>query len=101
MAMDLVRVRAVSVFYRHAIEKHAKPRSLARLTPHGDRLLYLFDFCNRLVRMIDEEPERREKIMRWYGYLQGALWMAGVYTVDEIKNHSNPDAPVPTIEENI
>lgn len=34
---------------------------------------------------------RREKLMRWLGFMQGAWWVADVYTVDELKKHNMPD----------
>lgn len=32
--------------------------------------------------------EDREKAQRWLGCIQGALWMGGWYTVDELRHHS-------------
>ena len=34
---------------------------------------------------------RREKGFRWLGFLQGALWAEGIYTIDELKEHNRPD----------
>jgi hypothetical protein len=31
----------------------------------------------------------REKAHRWLGFIQGVLWMAGVFTLDELKEHSH------------
>lgn len=40
------------------------------------------------------EGGRRDKFMRWLGFLQGALWMAGHETIDELKDIiSRPDVP--------
>lgn len=33
---------------------------------------------------------RREKAMRWLGFIQGVFWAEGVYTLDELKEHSKP-----------
>lgn len=49
-------------------------------------LLYM---CNQINEFIAED--RREKAMRWLGFVQGALWQAGVFTIDELKNHNRPD----------
>lgn len=52
-----------------------------------------------LVKKPGEDPttleSHREKIMRWYGFAQGALWALGIFTVDELKDHSRPDVPPP------
>jgi len=29
--------------------------------------------------------------MRWLGFMQGALWVKGIYTIDELKAHNRPD----------
>jgi hypothetical protein len=31
---------------------------------------------------------KREKAMRWLGFIQGVLWMSGTFTLDELKEHS-------------
>ena len=36
------------------------------------------------------EEGRREKFMRWLGFVQGTFWFVGVYTLDELKNHNRP-----------
>lgn len=33
---------------------------------------------------------RREKVLRWLGFIQGTLCSLGVYSLDELKNHSRP-----------
>ena len=37
------------------------------------------------------EDNRREKAMRWLGFLQGALWGLEMATVDELKSMNRPD----------
>lgn len=32
---------------------------------------------------------KREKAHRWLGFIQGVLWLSGVYTLDELKEHSH------------
>ena len=32
---------------------------------------------------------KREKAHRWLGFIQGVLWMAGCFTLDELKEHSH------------
>lgn len=31
---------------------------------------------------------RRDKLMRWLGFAQGVLWSAGVYSLEDLKNHN-------------
>lgn len=37
------------------------------------------------------EAERREKAMRWLGFLQGALFWSKLATVDDLKDMNRPD----------
>lgn len=41
------------------------------------------------IRFIDEG--RREKAMRWLGFVQGVTFASGIATVEELKNDSRPD----------
>jgi low affinity Fe/Cu permease len=34
--------------------------------------------------------QRREKAMRWLGFIQGALWSHGIYSIEEMKQHNKP-----------
>jgi len=50
-------------------------------------------YDNHLHKMIPQMEEMsqhndyatREKLMRWIGFMQGALWMRGDYTVDDFR----------------
>lgn len=42
------------------------------------------------MRMFLQEG-RREKLMRWLGFAQGILWNIGAYTLEELKDHNQPD----------
>lgn len=37
------------------------------------------------------EEGRREKVMRWLGFVQGVLWCFNIYTIEEMKAHNKPD----------
>ena len=37
------------------------------------------------------EEGRVEKTFRWLGFIQGVLWSAGLYSIEELQNHSRPD----------
>lgn len=38
--------------------------------------------------LMDKSRSRREKAHRWLGFIQGVFWMSGVFTLDELKEHS-------------
>lgn len=33
---------------------------------------------------------RMEKAFRWLGFIQGAMWSAGIYSVEDMANHNKP-----------
>jgi hypothetical protein len=54
-----------------------------------------------LRRLAEAGRSKREKAHRWLGFIQGVLWLSGVYTLDELKEHSRkcsdePDKPETT-----
>jgi hypothetical protein len=34
---------------------------------------------------------KREKFMRWLGFMQGAFWSRGIYTIEQLKYHNRPE----------
>lgn len=48
--------------------------------------------CDKAQRFVDDG--RIEKAMRWLGFLQGALWRCGRFTLNELKKHSRPDGSI-------
>ncbi len=53
------------------------------------------DILRHLHAMIDEirgfvREGRLGKAFRWLGFMQGALYCQGVYTLEELKNHNRP-----------
>ena len=49
--------------------------------------------------MIDQmkgflEEGKREKLMRWLGFVEGCLWMGDIFTIDAMKEHTRPDVQV-------
>lgn len=39
---------------------------------------------------LSEYGRRREKLMRWVGFVQCAFWMQGIYTIDEMRADNMP-----------
>lgn len=37
------------------------------------------------------EEGRREKLMRWLGFIQGALWYDGRFTVEQLAEHNRDE----------
>lgn len=52
---------------------------------------HLMYCCGQIVLFIQEG--RREKAMRWLGFVQGALWTLSVATIDELGKMNMPNEP--------
>lgn len=65
------------------------------LPPIGE-LSHLRFMCVESQKFID--AGKIDKAMRWLGFLQGVLWARGIYSLDDLRNHSRPD-PVDTDEQ--
>ena len=54
-----------------------------------EMLAHLHSMIDKIIKFLDED--RRDKLFRWLGFIQGALWVLGIYTINELKNHNRPD----------
>ena len=46
-------------------------------------LAHLRTMFPKMVQFVSED--KIEKAMRWLGFVQGVLWVCGVYTLDQLK----------------
>lgn len=53
------------------------------------KLRHLIEMIPQIRVFLDED--RRDKAMRWLGFIQGTLEAKGVYTIEEMANHNKPD----------
>lgn len=90
--MTADKIREVLVIYRKKFEEMGifEKRVPHNLLPRTDN-----DFLSHCYGMLDEmealiQEGRMEKVFRWLGFIQGCLWRAGIYTVEELKNHNRP-----------
>lgn len=95
--MDLERVRRVIEFYDAVLEENyhvgsnrfVPPRYPEGAPPAPAALRHLRYMITEMRGFIVQG--RTEKAMRWLGFLQGVLWALGVFSIDELKDHSRPD----------
>jgi hypothetical protein len=105
MAMQLDRIRRVCAYYKNVLKaRHPglhpaeHPHLLINMQmpsplDHRRAAEHMLSMIERLEGLIAED--RREKVMRWYAFIQGAFWGLGIATVDELKEHSRPDVEPP------
>lgn len=62
---------------------HVTDLELKQPSPTGAHLLTMIPEMRLMIA-----EGRREKAMRWLGFMQGVLWVSGEYTLDELKDHN-------------
>jgi hypothetical protein len=91
--MTDAKVLEVLKVYRQSFEARgvAKRRSPpeAQAAAQIDRLAHLHWMLDEIESFL--AAGRREKAMRWLGFIQGCLWADGLYTVAEMKDQNRPD----------
>ncbi len=59
--------------------------------PKSRQLEHAAWMCGEVERALAEND--RERAMRWFGFLQGVLWVHGLYAVNELKEQNRAKAP--------
>ncbi len=54
----------------------------------GNTFEHLLFMCEEGALYVEH---RREKAMRWLGFVQGALWVLGCADIETLKNMNRPD----------
>jgi len=90
MAMTTEKIREAFAACRALLPAHLKAERGGLRGPH-------------LVFMCEEgasyAEHRREKAMRWLGFVQGALWALDIAPISDLKNMNRPDEPSPLASE--
>jgi hypothetical protein len=80
---------SVSTFKRSAAEVTAGPK-LEQL----QHVLWMLDEMENWIRdQMTMDAKKWEKVQRWLGFVQGALWSLGIYTIDEMRKQNTPEVP--------
>ena len=103
--MTIKKVRELVDEYRNVIlcrigvlgysEEYETPKQLpddmilATDTVPSERLSHYLFMCDQIVIFMESGgSDKKEKGMRWLGFLQGALWREGFYSLRGLKDHS-------------
>lgn len=93
--MNQEQCKKVLELYSSRLDYESTAHSTLEITLKGvDQLDYVRDsvlpvMFNWADDHIDYwEATRKEKFMRWLGFVQGVLWVNGVYTIDEMREHN-------------
>lgn len=67
------------------LDDYTVPASTLGPEPILSHLAYM---CETAIQLVLNG--RVDKAFRWLGFIQGVLWTADVYSVEDMKNHSRP-----------
>jgi hypothetical protein len=83
------KVLEVIQVYRSEFEKRGIPKQKCP-APSSDVecLAHLHAMLDQMEGFVKEN--RMGKVFRWLGFIQGALWRMGIYSLEELKNHNRP-----------
>lgn len=57
--------------------------------PYAGKLTYCREMLPQMREWAGSESDRnREKLMRWLGFVQGAFWVCGVYSINQMRDHN-------------
>lgn len=56
---------------------------------------HLCFMLSEIPSMLGKSQSKREKAMRWLGFVQGAVWLIGTCSIDDMKNINKPEADKP------
>jgi len=90
--MTKTKIRAVLKIYEKELgaRNYAKhPYDHKGLFPGNMKALWHVHSMIGKVKVFLKE-DRVEKAFRWLGFIQGVLWTAGFYSLEELKNHNRP-----------
>lgn len=84
MAMTTDKIRAAFAACRALMPAYIKPER------GGSRWAHLIFMCEEGSTFA---ADRREKAMRWLGFVQGALWTLDAITIENLKSVNRSDEP--------
>lgn len=81
------KILEVIAGYELLLDGHEPLRDNAAQTLTA-RMMHLHWMCRQVRNFLVED--RRDKAFRWLGFIQGAFWVMGLRTVEEMKNDNRP-----------
>ena len=90
--MDLDSFRTVLSIYRQEFEERGIPKQEAQHDSFPPNDSEYLAHCHAMLDEMDTfvEEEDMDKLFRWLGFVQGCLWSAEIFTIEELKEHNRP-----------
>jgi hypothetical protein len=90
--MDDARVHAVLDLYEKLLDEKNVSLEQADIAVVGLPRDVMLSHCRWAIPEVRAflAADRREKAMRWLGFLQGALWALGLYSIQSLMGQNKP-----------
>lgn len=72
-------------------------QTLGELNNYNPHIVHMRGMIPKMRVLLAEG--RREKLMRWIGFIQGACWHMGIFSIEELKEHNRPSLEPPVARE--
>lgn len=90
--MNVAKIQDALAVYRRYLSREgvsAKEFPHERLGPsRGEALSHCAGMIPQMEGFLTDN--RMGKTYRWLGFIQGVLWVLGVFSLDALKNHNRP-----------
>ena len=73
------------------IDTSSRPRQQLGQQEQANHLLWMCGEAKKFLDHVAGDKDDRgiiEKAMRWLGFIQGGLWSAGLFSIDQMKDHN-------------
>ena len=77
-------IKLCKIYQEHFSDSGIEPIKEGKKS--GRILNHLMWMTIEIPKLVEED--KMEKVFRWLGFLQGALWANGAFTLEELKNHN-------------
>ena len=85
------QVQEILVLYQEKLKKKVFGKeifSADSLHPSQHQSLLHAKWMIEQALLFLENPEKKQQTQRWLGFLQGILWCCGVYTINQLRDHT-------------
>jgi len=92
--LDKNKILEVVAVYRQKFEKMEVEKTpfphnkLLPLLSINLAIAHCYQMLDQMELFIKEG--RTEKTFRWLGFIQGVLWVLGIFSLEDLKNHNRP-----------
>lgn len=92
--MTIDKIRELLILYEKKLKEefNCEPRRANHLKSYDFDEEAQLEHCYWMIVNIALflSEEKKEKAMRWLGFIQGVLWTNGIYKIHELKDHNKP-----------